>query len=151
LVAVSVLMLAVSASWASDLTASLPWLGRSQWPVFGWRGVVGTDEAKVRARWEKLVVREGDTAIVLTATDASGGGEVFAPTFARVRVKQQSNLGTTMDYLSPRGARWGEAAALRLAGLAKNDTALGWEIGIGRFAEGVAALRQTPEVLGGTA
>jgi hypothetical protein len=138
LTATMVSMIVVGGSWSFDFTSAFPLLGENQ----NWGGLVN----QVQAAWDKLVVRDGDAALTLTVSEAKVADELFAPTAADVQIAQMARWG----YRLNRGARWGEAAALRLAGLTKDDGALAWEFDLAQYPEVVARLRQVPEVLSGS-
>ena len=125
-----------------------PWLGLKGWHSH--RGPVSAEERQVRTTWDKLLVRDGDSALTLKVSNAKIADEIFAPTSAWVRIHQATRRGTTMDYICDRGARWGEAASLQLAGLAKDDAPFTWEIGVGWSPGAMAGLRREREVLAGS-
>ena len=143
-------MLVTSLRWSWDITAKLPWLGRSVWHAPHRAEPLPAEESAVQAQWEKLVLRDRPAELLISTAHSFAGGDVFAPTFGEVRVKQPTPQGNTMTYQTDRGGRWGEAVALRLAGLRKGDGPVSWGFAVGRFEEAVARLRESTEVLSGS-
>ncbi len=87
-------------------------------------------DAGITMEWNRMSLQGEEPVLTMTVAASGRGSVVAAPVFGVLKVSPAT--GAPREYELERGRRWGEAAALRVAGLATAGAPLVWELGMGR-------------------